>query len=122
LYAREHGKDIPDLPIMVEQVWLAQKQVDIICSEDLREALKRHADALNEVARHEADHPDWWEFVSPHEKRLRDAMRAQLTWPDVRAHPVPVKSAGSDQEQADRRGAVREVNALNEDLQAGASN
>ena len=46
LYAREHGKEIPDLPIMVEQVWLAQKQVDIICSEDLRKPREKHAKAV----------------------------------------------------------------------------
>jgi len=58
LYAREHGREIPDLPIMVEQLWLAQKQVDIICSEELRKPLERHAVALNEVARHETEYPD----------------------------------------------------------------
>jgi hypothetical protein len=51
------------LAILVEQVWLAQKQVDIICSEKLRQPIEEHATALNEVARHEADHPDWWEHV-----------------------------------------------------------
>jgi hypothetical protein len=78
LYAREHGQRVPDLPIMVEQLWLAQKQVDILCSEELRKPLEKHALALNEVARHEEAHPDWWEFVSPYSEALLNAMRAEL--------------------------------------------
>ena len=31
---------------MAEQVWLAQKQVDIICSEDLRKPREKHAKAV----------------------------------------------------------------------------
>jgi hypothetical protein len=52
LYAREHGRDVPDIPLMAEDVWLAHAQVDILCSAALREPLVQCADALNAVARH----------------------------------------------------------------------
>jgi hypothetical protein len=48
LYAREHGRDFEDVSLMVEQIWLAHAQVDILCSEGLRLPLLRHAQALNE--------------------------------------------------------------------------
>jgi hypothetical protein len=38
-----------DTALMVEQIWLAHAQVDILCSERLRLPLVRHAQALNEV-------------------------------------------------------------------------
>jgi hypothetical protein len=83
LYRREHGMETtPDLATLVEQVWLAQKQVEIVCSEGLREPLERHAVALNEVARHGDEHPEWWEFVAPHSKLMLDAVRVELTWED----------------------------------------
>jgi len=83
LYAREHGQEIPDLPIMVEKLWLAQKLVDIVCSEQLRRPLVEHAKALNEVARHEARHPDWWGYVSPYAEELQKAFREELERPDA---------------------------------------
>jgi hypothetical protein len=82
LYRREHGMETPDLATLVEHVWLAQKQVEIICSEGLREPLERHAVALNEVARHGDEHPEWWEFVAPHSRSMLDAVRVELTWED----------------------------------------
>jgi hypothetical protein len=82
LYAREHGRDFEDVALMVEQVWLAHAQVDILCSEPLRLPLLRHAQALNEVARHEERHEDWWEYVLPYKAALLDAIRDELRWPD----------------------------------------
>jgi hypothetical protein len=78
LDAREKGDDVPDLRSMVEQVWLAQKQLDIICSEQLREPLVQHATALHKVTRHEAEYPDWWTFVTPFQGSLLEAMRVEL--------------------------------------------
>src|ERR1035441_3260152 len=49
LYSREHGAEVPDIPVIVEQIWLAHAQVDIICLEGLRTPLTEHALALNEV-------------------------------------------------------------------------
>jgi hypothetical protein len=82
LYAREHGRDFEDVALMVEQIWLAHAQVDILCSERLRLPLVRHAQALNEVARHEERHEDWWDFVLPYKAALMDAIRDELRWPD----------------------------------------
>jgi hypothetical protein len=66
---------------MVEQIWLAHAQVDILCSERLRLPLVRHAQALNEVARHEERHEDWWDYVLPYKAAVMDAIREELRWP-----------------------------------------
>lgn len=87
LYAREHGRDFEDVALMVEQIWLSHAQVDILCSERLRLPLVRHAQALNEVARHEERHEDWWDYVLPYKAALMDAVRDELKWPDS-ARPV----------------------------------
>src|ERR1700761_8446832 len=36
LYAREHAREFDDVVLMVEQIWLAHAQVDILCSQQLR--------------------------------------------------------------------------------------
>lgn len=82
LYAREHGRDFEDVALMVEQVWLAHARVDIVCSERLRLPLVRHAQALNEVARHEGRHEDWWDYVLPYKRALMDSIRDELRWSD----------------------------------------
>jgi hypothetical protein len=79
LNEREHGGEVTDLAVLIEQVWLAQEQIDIICPEQLRKPVEDHASALNEVTRHEADHPDWWGYVSPYTKHLLDAVRDELS-------------------------------------------
>jgi cellobiose-specific phosphotransferase system component IIA len=82
LYAREHGGDLADIPLMAEDVWLAHAQVDILCSAALREPLVQYADALNAVARHEDRYQDWWSYVIPHKSAFIDAVRAELKWPE----------------------------------------
>jgi len=82
LYAREHGRAFEDVGLMVEQIWLAHAQVDILCSERLRLPLARHAQALNEVARHEERYEDWWDYVLPYKAALMDAIRDELRLPD----------------------------------------
>lgn len=82
LYSREHGREVPDIAVMVEQIWLAHAQADIICTNALREPLVRHATVLNEVARHGDRYPDWWEFVTPYKAALLDAIRDELRWSD----------------------------------------
>ena len=59
LYSREHGSEVSDVAVIVEQVWLAHAHVDVICSERLRVPLTEHATALNEVTRHGDKFPDW---------------------------------------------------------------
>src|SRR5215469_11517541 len=83
LYAREHGREFEDVALMVEQVWLAHAQVDILCSDRLRLPLVRYAQALNEVARHAERHEDWWDFVLPYKVELLDDIRDELKWPDT---------------------------------------
>jgi hypothetical protein len=78
LYASEHGRDVPDIPLMAEDVWLAHAQVDILCSEQLRVPLLQYAEALNEVARHEDRYPDWWAFVIPFKGAFMNAVRVEL--------------------------------------------
>jgi hypothetical protein len=89
LYSREHGGEIPDIPVIVEQIWLAHAHVDIICSEELRTPLTEHALALNEVARHEEQYPDWWEYVTPRKLALHAAIRKELRWQDDEAFIEP---------------------------------
>ena len=70
---------------MIEQIWAAHDQVDILCSTELRSPLLQHANALNEVARHEERHPDWWEYVAPYNAALLDAVRIELERPELAA-------------------------------------
>jgi hypothetical protein len=97
LYSREHGEEIPDIPVTVEQIWLAHAHVDIICSEGLRAPLTEHALALNEVARHEEQYPDWWGHVLPRKLALHDAIRKELRWQDDEAFIEPRLSVLRDQ-------------------------
>jgi hypothetical protein len=101
LYAREHGREVPDIPVMVEQIWLAQAQVEIICSEGLREPLEEHAIALNEVARHEEQYPDWWGYVYPYKRALHDAIRKELRSQDDEASRESPVSLSHDQTPSD---------------------
>jgi len=104
LYAREHGREFEDVALMVEQVWLAHAQVDILCSDRLRLPLVRYAQALNEVARHAERHEDWWDFVLPYKVELLDAIRDELKWPDT-----PVGSWGTVVEARAQELAATEV-------------
>jgi hypothetical protein len=97
LYSREHGAEIPDIPVIVEQIWLAHAHVDIICSEGLRTPLTKHALALNAVARHEEQYPDWWEYVLPRKLELHVALRKELRWQEDEAFIEPRLSAVSDE-------------------------
>ena len=102
LYAREHGREVPDIPVLVEQIWLAQAQVEIICSEGLRGPLEEHAVALNEVARHEEQYPDWWEYVYPYKGALHDAIRKELRWQDDEVSRESPTSLSHDQTPSDQ--------------------
>jgi hypothetical protein len=102
LYSREHGEAIPDVPVIVEQIWLAHAHLDIICSEELRTPLTEHALALNEVARHEERYPDWWEHVTPYKLALHAAIRKELRWPDDEASIEPRLSVLRDQASSEQ--------------------
>jgi hypothetical protein len=102
LYSREHGAEVPDVSVIVEQIWLAHAHVDIICSEGLRVPLTEHALALNEVARHEDQYPDWWGHVLPRKMALHDAIRKELSWQDGEAFIESGLSALRDQAISER--------------------
>lgn len=97
LYAREHGKEIPDIPIMVEQLWFAFDLVDVVCSEQLRGPLLRHADAMNDVARHPSKYSDWWDHVFPYSDELQNAFRRELAWSEDVPNSGSAKSRRQDQ-------------------------
>lgn len=82
LYSRKHFGKAIDVTAAVEQIWLAHAQVDIICSEKLRESLVRHATVLNEVARHGERYSDWWAVVLPYKDALLNAVRVELRQSD----------------------------------------
>jgi hypothetical protein len=97
LYSREHGGEVADISVLVEQVWLAHAHVDVICSEKLRVPLTEHATALNEVARHGDQYHDWWGHVLPHKILLHDAIRRELSLQDSAAMIEPQLSLIRDQ-------------------------
>ncbi len=68
---------------MVGQIWTAHAQVDILCSENLREALLNHAKALNDVSLHQDRYQDFWDHVQPYKGALLDAIRDELRWSDM---------------------------------------
>lgn len=71
---RERGVTHADLKRLVEQLWLAEKGVEIICSENLRDRLIDHARGLHEVVRDAVAYPDWWD----HCRSLQEALLVQL--------------------------------------------
>jgi hypothetical protein len=97
LYSREHGEEIPDIRVIVEEIWLAHAHVDIICTEDLRTPLTEHALALNEVARHEERYQDWWGYVTPYKLALHAAIRKELKWLDDKEFIEPRLSVVRDE-------------------------
>jgi len=102
LYSREHGVEVPDISVTVEQVWLAHAHVDVICSEKLRVPLTEHATALNTVARHGDEYSDWWGYVLPHKMALHDAIRTELRWQDGETPIEPKLSLIRDQAISER--------------------
>lgn len=74
LDVRERGQSPEDLKRLIEQLWLAEKGVEIICSDALRDRLVAHARGLHEVVRDAADYPDWWAHCAD----LQYALIAQI--------------------------------------------
>jgi len=91
LDSQEHGEEAPDnLLKVLEHVWLAYKQIDIICSEPLRDPLLEHTQALQTVARESTTGPrsrwrrgrkrsDYWAVVRPYQESLLNAIREELS-------------------------------------------
>lgn len=57
---RERGGTPDDPKRSVEGVWLAEKRIELLCSEELRSCVLAHAGALHDAVRDPAAHPDWW--------------------------------------------------------------
>ncbi|MFE3195398.1 hypothetical protein ACFXHA_40795 [Nocardia sp. NPDC059240] len=60
LDVRERGGTPQDLKRLIENVWLAEKRIEIICSEVLRDRVVAHARGLHDAVRDSVAHPDWW--------------------------------------------------------------
>lgn len=63
---------------VLERTWLAYKQIDIICSQQLRKPLFAHTQRLQKVAR-DSKHPDYWASLRPLQAELMEAIRVELS-------------------------------------------
>jgi hypothetical protein len=79
LDARERGESAPNLKDLIEKVWLAEKQVEIIASDALRDRLIAHARGLHQVVRDGAAFPDWWAHCSDLQADLLAQIKDDLT-------------------------------------------
>ncbi|MGA6208634.1 hypothetical protein ACPESR_28150 [Nocardia testacea] len=82
LDVRERDGVPEDLKRLIESVWLAEKRVEIICSDALRDRIVAHAEGLHTVVRDPANHPDWW----AHCQSLQAELLAQAKVELVRDH------------------------------------
>jgi hypothetical protein len=82
LDVRERGGVPEDLKRLIESVWLAEKRVEIICSDALRARIVAHAEGLHAAVRDPAAHPDWW----AHCESLQAGLLAQAKVELVREH------------------------------------
>ncbi|WP_040789158.1 hypothetical protein [Nocardia paucivorans] len=78
LDARERGDTPDDLKRLIESVWLAEKRVEIICSDPLRDRVIAHARGLHDVVRDPVAHPDWWAHCRPLQHELLSQVKAEL--------------------------------------------
>lgn len=74
LDVRERGESPTGLKRLIEELWLAEKGVEIICSGALRDRLIAHARSLHQVVRDAAAYPDWWAHCAP----LQEVLLAQI--------------------------------------------
>ncbi|WP_280401927.1 hypothetical protein [Nocardia carnea] len=75
---RERGGTPEDVKPLIERVWLAEKQVEIICSDALRDRMVAHARGLHDVVRDPVTHPDWWAYCRPLQEDLLAQAKAEL--------------------------------------------
>jgi hypothetical protein len=73
LDARERVGQHADLKPLIEHIWLAEKALEIICSDELSACVVVHARALHEVSRDDVKYRDWW----PHCEAAQTALIAQ---------------------------------------------
>ncbi|WP_280490470.1 hypothetical protein [Nocardia carnea] len=79
LDVRERGGTPDDVKRLIESVWLAEKQVEIICSDALRDRMVAHARGLHDVVRGPATYPDWWAHCRPLQEDLLAQAKVELT-------------------------------------------
>jgi hypothetical protein len=79
LDARERGESPIELKVLIEKVWLAEKQVEIIASDALRDRLIAHARGLHQVVRDPRAFPDWWDHCSDLQSDLLAQIKRDLT-------------------------------------------
>lgn len=75
---RERGGNPTDLKRLMENVWLAEKRVEIICSDALRDRMVAHARGLHDAVRDAAAHPDWWAHCAELQRDLLTEAKAEL--------------------------------------------
>ncbi|MEV6432267.1 hypothetical protein [Nocardia sp. NPDC051463] len=75
---RERGGTPADLKPLIESVWLAEKRVEIICSDALRDRVVAHARGLHDAVRDPATFPDWWAHCSSLQCELMAEAKAEL--------------------------------------------
>jgi hypothetical protein len=78
LDVRERGESPTNLKRLIEQLWLAEKGVEIICSDALRNRLLAHARGLHEVVRDAATYPDWWAHCADLQNALLTQIKLEL--------------------------------------------
>ncbi|WP_157181982.1 hypothetical protein [Nocardia testacea] len=78
LDVRERDGVPEDLKRLIESVWLAEKRVEIICSDELRARIVAHAEGLHTVVRDPANHPDWWAHCESLQAELLAQAKVEL--------------------------------------------
>ncbi|MFE5286043.1 hypothetical protein ACFRAQ_13865 [Nocardia sp. NPDC056611] len=78
LDVRERGGTPEDLKRLIENVWLAEKRIEIICSDPLRDRVIAHARGLHHAVRSPAECPDWWVYCRPLQHDLLRLAQAEL--------------------------------------------
>jgi hypothetical protein len=81
---RERGAEFNELKPLIERVWLTEKALEIVCSDELATCLIAHARALHDVVRDGRTHLDWWQHCAEPQAALiaqakRD-LQPQLTY------------------------------------------
>ncbi|MTE11500.1 hypothetical protein [Nocardia aurantiaca] len=79
LDVRERGGAPDDLKRLIESVWLAEKRLEIICSDALRDRVIAHARGLHDAVRDPVAHPDWWAHCQSLQRDMLSQAKAELT-------------------------------------------
>lgn len=75
---RERQGGQPATKQLIEQLWLTEKAVELICSEELLSSLINHASALHDVSRDANTYSDWWAYCEPYQHDLMRRVRSEI--------------------------------------------